>query len=82
MFYTKLAYGVRCIEIAFGREDLNQLFLKNGLTVVKAFEIGKYDVPTTHYKGRMITFLCSVTAPTESRLWLFLSRWIRFIRPT
>jgi SAM-dependent methyltransferase len=58
--YTKLAYGVRCLEIAFGEEELLDLFRKSGLTVVKTFEISKNMIPCTSYQGYGVTFLCRV----------------------
>ena len=58
--FTKLAYGVRCLEIAFGQDDLLNLFRENGLTLVKTYEIGENRVPCTTYRGYGVTYLCKV----------------------
>jgi SAM-dependent methyltransferase len=60
MYYTKLAYGVKCLEIAFGQDDLRNLFRENGLTLVKSFEISQNMVPCTSYKGWGMTYLCKI----------------------
>jgi len=59
LHYTKQAYGVPCLEIAFGELELFDLFEKNHLTVVHTFEIDAPSAPRALYRGK--TFVCRVT---------------------
>lgn len=61
IYYTKLAYGVKCLEIAFGQDDLLNLFRQNGLTLVKSFEISQNTVQCTSFRGWGMTYLCKVS---------------------
>jgi SAM-dependent methyltransferase len=58
IYLTKLAYGVRCLEIVFGESELLGLFRENGLNVIKTFEIGQNSIPCTNDRGSGITYLC------------------------
>jgi len=59
IYYTKDAYGVRCMEIVFGEEELLAAFDGAGLTVVEKFDMGGAPLPadkTATYVTR--TYLC------------------------
>lgn len=56
--YTKLAYGVRCLEFAFGEKELLDLFQEHGLTLVTALEISYGKPPLTSYQGYSRTYVC------------------------
>jgi len=60
IYFTKRAYGVRCLEIGFGQDDLLKILSENGLTLVNTYVIGENYVPCTSYKGYGITYLCKV----------------------
>jgi ubiquinone/menaquinone biosynthesis C-methylase UbiE len=56
--FTKLAYGVKCIEIAFGEDELLDIFREHGLSTVKTFEIAHNIVSGTSYHGYTKTYVC------------------------
>jgi SAM-dependent methyltransferase len=60
-WFTKLAYGVRCIEIAFGHAELDRLFTDYGLRVERAVEISRYTLPRTGARAKVVTFVCRKT---------------------
>ncbi len=59
-FYTKNAYGIKCLEIIFGEEELLNLFKVNGLSVFKSYEIIKSNISKNSKKHYGITYLCKV----------------------
>ncbi|MBF8259431.1 MAG: Methyltransferase type 11, partial [Actinobacteria bacterium] len=59
IYYTKDAYGVRCMEIVFGEEELLAAFDAARLTVVEKFDMGGAPLPAE--KGGTFvtrTYLC------------------------
>ena len=58
--FTKLAYGVPCLEIAFGERELFDLFAKNNLNVVHTYEIDEPSAPHISTRGYGRTFVCRV----------------------
>jgi SAM-dependent methyltransferase len=60
--YTKLAYGVRCLEWAFGEAELLSQFQAAGLRIARTYDIGQNKLPQTGYQGYNRTYLCEKMA--------------------
>jgi SAM-dependent methyltransferase len=56
--YTKYAYGVRCLEIFFGEEELQALFREFGLNPVAALEISRGTLPECSAPYCTETYIC------------------------
>jgi hypothetical protein len=58
LHYTKHAYGVRCVEILFGEEELLAIFRGCGLEPVDALEISRGTAPDRSTTMAMVTYVC------------------------
>lgn len=56
--YTKNAYGVRCVEIFFGEEELLEIFRECALEPVATLEISRGTVPDRSATMSMVTYVC------------------------
>ena len=57
-YYSKMAYGVRCVELAFNERELLDLFAQAGLTLVRMWSIGEHGIEGAVEQAVGKTFLC------------------------
>lgn len=43
-YFTKIGYGVKMMEVVFGKEEINYLFKKNNLVLEKILKDGQVDI--------------------------------------